>query len=50
MGIPTIVGQEETPQVGSLLLIGLGPISRGHTLKTGICLSNSTISIRVIVT
>ena len=50
MGTLTIVGWEETPQVGSLLPAALGPISDGRTLNTTICVSNSRIGIRVIMT
>ena len=45
---PTLVGWEDTSQVGSLLPITLGPISNGHTPNTRIYVSNSIISIRVI--
>ena len=48
-GIVTIVGKEETLQVGSFLPISQGPISDGHTSNTSICIRNSRISIRVIM-
>ena len=50
IGTLTIVRQEETPKVGSLILIGLGPISNGHTTNTRIGLNNSIISIRLTMT
>ena len=46
----TIVGQEDTPQVGSLLPVGLGTISNGHTPNTRIYVNNSRISLMVIMT
>ena len=46
----TIVGQEDTPQVGSLLPVGLGSISDGHTPNVRISVTNSRISVRVIMT
>ena len=49
IGTPTIVGQEETSQIGSLLPVGLGPISDGRTPNTRIGITNSKISIRVIM-
>ena len=49
IGILTIVGREDTPQVGSLLPIGTDLFSNGHTPNTRICVSNSKISIRVIM-
>ena len=50
IGTPIKVGREDTTQVGSLLLVGLGPISNGCTLNTRICVSNSRISVRAIIT
>ena len=50
IGTPTIVGQEDTPQVGSLLPVGLDPISDGCTPNTIICIRNSIINIMEIVT
>ena len=47
--IPTIVGQEHTPQVGSLLPVGLGTISNEHTPKTRICMINSIIGVSDLV-
>ena len=47
--IPTIVGLEDTPQVGSLLPVGPGPISDGYTPYTKTCINNLRISIRVIL-
>ena len=44
---PTIVGWEDTPQVGSLLPVDLGTISNGRTPNTTIGVKNSRISIRV---
>ena len=41
IGTPTIVGWEDTPQVESLLPVGLGPISDGHMPYTRIFVSNS---------
>ena len=40
IGIQTLVGQEDIPQVGSLLYIGLSSISNGRTLNTRISVSN----------
>ena len=45
-----IVGWEDTPQVRSLMPVGLGPISDGHTPNTRSDIINSRISIRVIMT
>ena len=50
IGTLTIVGQEDTPQVGSLLPMGLGPISDGRTSITIIGVTNSRINVRVITT
>ena len=47
--IPTIVGWEDTPQVGSLLPVGLGTISDGHIPTTRICINNSIISVNNLV-
>ena len=46
----TIVGWEDTVQVGSLLPDGLGPISYGYTPNIRIYSRNSRISIRVVIT
>ena len=48
--IPTIVGWEDTLQVGSFPPIGLGPISDGCTPSIRIGVANSRISVRVIMT
>ena len=40
IGIPTIVKQEDSPQVGSLLPVGLGPISNGSNSNTRISIIN----------
>ena len=48
--ILTIVGQEDTSQFGSLLAVGLGPISNGHTFYTSICIRNSRIYVLGIMT
>ena len=48
--LPAIVGWENTPQVGSLLPVGLGPISKGCTPNTRICIGKSRISVRAIMT
>ena len=50
IGTPNIVSQEDTPQVGSLLPIGLNPISDGHIPNARICISNSRIGVRAIMT
>ena len=47
--IPTIVGQEDTPQVGSLLPVSLGTISNEHTPTTRICMINAIIGISALV-
>ena len=41
--IPTIVGREDTPQVGSFLPVGLGTISYERTPTTRICMINAII-------
>ena len=46
---PTIVERVGTPQVGSLLPISLGPVSDGCTPVTRIGISNSRLSVRVIM-
>ena len=50
IGTLTIVDQEETPQVESLLPVSLGPIYDGDTPSIRIYINNSRISIRVIMT
>ena len=50
IGIPTIVGQEETPQVESFLPVGQGSISDRGNPKTRVYISNSRINIRIIMT
>ena len=50
IGTPIIVGQEDTSKIGSFLPVGLGPISDGHTPNTRISITNSRISIRVMMT
>ena len=47
--IPTIVGREDTPQVGSLLPVGLGTISDEHTPTTRICVINAIIGVNDLV-
>ena len=47
--IPTIVGREDPPKVGSLLLIGLGTISDERSLTTRICMINAIIGVRDLV-
>ena len=47
--IPTIVGQEDTPQAGSLLPVSLGTISDECTPTTKICMINSIIGINDLV-
>ena len=49
MRTPTLVGQEGTLQVGSLLPISLGPISDRCILNIRIYIRNSRISIRVVI-
>ena len=48
--IPTIVGKEDTPQVGSLLPISLSLIFHGCTSNVINYISNSRISARVRMT
>ena len=43
--IPTIVGWEDTPQVTSLLPIGLGTISDERIPTTRICIINAIIGV-----
>ena len=45
-----MVGWEDTPQVGSFLLVSLGPISDVSTFYIRIGITNSRISARVIMT
>ena len=47
--IPTIVGREDTPQVGSLLPVGLGTISDERTPTTRICMINAIIGVNDLV-
>ena len=47
--VPTIVGREDTPQVTSLLPVGLDTISDGRTLTTRICINNSIIDVNDLV-
>ena len=47
--IQTIVGQEDTPQVGSLMPVGLGTISDEHTPTTMICVINAIIGVSDLV-
>ena len=47
--IPTIVGQEDTPQVGSLLPVGLGTTSDERTPTTRIYVINAIIGISDLV-
>ena len=47
--IPTIVGREDTPQVGNLLPVGLGTISNECTPTTRICMINAIISVNDLV-
>ena len=47
--IPTIVGREDTPQVGSLLPVGLGTISDERTPTTRICMINAIIGVSDLV-
>ena len=46
---PTIVGQEDTPQVGSLLPVGLSTISDECTPTTRICVINAIIGVNDLV-
>ena len=50
IGTLTIVGQEETPQVGIFQPVDLGPISNRRTFNVGICIRNFRISFRLIMT
>ena len=43
--IPSIVGREDTPQVGSLLPVSLGTISNERTPNTRICVINAIIGV-----
>ena len=45
----TIVEREDTPQVGSLLPVGLGTISDGRTPTTRICINNSIIGVKDLI-
>ena len=47
--IPTIVGQEDTPQAGSLLLVGLGTNSNERTPTARICVVNASIGVNDLV-
>ena len=47
--IPTIVGREDTPQVGNLLSFGLGTISDERTPTTRICVINAIIGVSDLV-
>ena len=47
--IPTIVRREDTPQVGSLLPVGLGTISDKHTPTIRICMINVIIGVNDLV-
>ena len=47
---PTIVGQEESPKVRSLLPVGQGSISDRHTLNTRISIKNTSINVRATLT
>ena len=47
--ILTIVGQGDTPQVGSLLPIGLATISDECTPTTRICMINAIIGVSDLV-
>ena len=46
---PTIVGRDDTPQVGSLPPVGLDTISDECTPTTGICVINAIIGINDLV-
>ena len=48
--IPTRVGREEVPQVGSPIAVSQGPISDKRTLNTRIHVRNCIIRIRIILT
>ena len=47
--ILTIVEREDTPQVGSLLLVGLGTISDERIPTTRICMINDIIGVSYLV-
>ena len=47
--IPTIVGREDTPQVGSLLPVLLGTIFDGRTSTTRICMINAITGVNDLV-
>ena len=47
--IPTIVRQENTPQAGRLLPVGLYTISNERTPTTRICIINAIIGINDLV-
>ena len=47
--ILTIVGRENTPQVGSLLPVGLGTISDECTSTTRICVINAIIGVNDLI-
>ena len=47
--IPTIVGWEDTPQVGSLLPVGLDTISDERTATTRICVITAIIGVNDLV-
>ena len=47
--IPTIVGRDDTPQVGSFLPVGLGTISDECTPTTRICMINAIIGVSNLV-
>ena len=47
--MPTISGREDTPQVGSLMPVGLGTISDEHTPTTRICVINAIIGVSDLV-
>ena len=47
--IPTIVGQEDTPQAGSFLPVGLGTISDECTPTTRIFVINAIIGVNDLV-
>ena len=46
---PAIVGQEDTPQVGSLLPVSLGTISDEYTPTISICVINAIIGVNDLV-
>ena len=47
--ILTIVGRKGTPQVGSLLPVGLSTISNGHTSTIRVCENNYIIGVNDLV-